>query len=375
MDGQLVKETRRELNKRVTKIAGQKAFVGLDGYVDLIQRAVKTQSADGPVFFSTIAAFSSHLAGAAGKSAQIELITQETKLGGNAPIMAHALGTLGIKTTCLGNFGEASMHPVFEEIDDSVIMLSLGDPAMTNALEFDDGKLILSEVGPFKALDWDFVKSVASLERIKSAIDVSGLVALVDWCNLPNSTQIWQGMAEEVLPALQEKERHFFFDIADPSRRSDKEIMHALQVIGRFRPYGKVTLGLNENETEKLSSCLRRINGEADEPGQPITTKGKYIFLHTELSHLLIHPTDRSICISDHATIELQGRIVDNPKISTGGGDNFNAGFCLGQLIGVELAESMVLGMANSGSYVQNGQSSSLQDLDQYLKLWTNEIQ
>jgi len=348
-------------------------FVGLDGYVDLIQRAVKSQTTKGPEYFETIADFALHLGKAAGKSGQVELVTQEKKLGGNAPIMAHSLGSLGFETACIGNFGEQSIIDVFQDINEKVELLSIGEPAMTNALEFHDGKLILSEVGPFKIQDWAYIKDKAKIENLIQKVDESVLIALVDWCNLPYSTESWKGILHDVLPKTTTKDRYFFFDIADPSRRSDDEIKEALDTIGQYRAFGKVTLGLNENETEKLYSCLVRMNNENEVDRFDLIDKGKYIFEHISVWNLLVHPTNRSISIQKDSVIELYGRVVEKPKISTGGGDNFNAGYCLGQMLGYDLEECMVTGMANSGAYVQNGQSANIDNLKVYIQNWISE--
>ena len=49
-------------------------FIGLDGYIDLIQRAVKSQSTQEPYFFETLKDYGEHIVNAAGKSAQFELM-------------------------------------------------------------------------------------------------------------------------------------------------------------------------------------------------------------------------------------------------------------------------------------------------------------
>jgi sugar/nucleoside kinase (ribokinase family) len=54
----------------------------------------------------------------------------------------------------------------------------------------------------------------------------------------------------------------------------------------------------------------------------------------------------------------------------TGGGDNLNAGFCLGLLNNLSIEECMLAGMATSGAYVQNGFSPSMDDLIEYLKTY-----
>ena len=352
----------------------EKAFVGLDGYIDLIQRPVQARTNDDVTYFSTIADFAAHLGKAAGKSAQVELVTQETKLGGNSPIMANALGTFGFSTTCLGTFGEDNIEKVFLDVSDKVNMLSVGDASNTNAMEFDDGKLIFSELSPFRDLKWEKIKERCSLDTLVYAMDSASLIALVDWCNLPHSTNFWQGMQKEALPRLSKKDRTIFFDIADPTRRSDAEVFEALATISGYVDYGEIVLGLNENETEKVFDCLNRHQHAGSLSHDSLEEKATFIYEHIGLHMLVVHPTNRSFVIDRNGITEMAGRVVGKPKISTGGGDNFNAGFCAGKLLKLTTSQSLILGMASSGSYVQNGRSSSIDDLIEYLQSWINEF-
>src|SRR5881396_3631478 len=95
--------------------AGQlSAFVGLDGFVDEILHVVdKRIDAQSYERVPSIARLAERIAEAAGKSTNIELVNQFTKLGGNGPIMANALARLGIKVTYLGALGYPNLHPVF----------------------------------------------------------------------------------------------------------------------------------------------------------------------------------------------------------------------------------------------------------------------
>src|SRR2546421_8117612 len=98
------------------RIARMTAFVDLDGFVDEILHVVdKRESAEKYVRLPTIAQLSERLAGAAGRSANLELVNQFTKLGGNGPIMANALASFGLKVTYLGNLGYPNLHAVFSE--------------------------------------------------------------------------------------------------------------------------------------------------------------------------------------------------------------------------------------------------------------------
>ncbi|MEM9834026.1 MAG: hypothetical protein AAF944_25570 [Bacteroidota bacterium] len=347
-------------------------FIGLDGYIDKIQKVVQSQDGQSRVYYPTIDAFAERIARAAGLSAQLELVSQEVKLGGNAPIMAHALASLGVSNYCLGNFGSPAIDPLFEQIHSQSKLISLGAPAETNALEFEDGKLILSEVSPFQPIDWNFVKETVGLANLAQYCNSAKFIALVDWCNLPLATDVWRGIAQELVPQLTNAPRHFFFDLADPTKKSQVAIEEVLEVIGSFNKYGTVTLGLNENEARRLAQAIETQTGKS--AGEDLTEVCLFIYDHTNLTNLLVHPLNRSIIVSPQGIQSIPGRVVAKPRISTGGGDNLNAGFCFGQLVGYSLEDSALLGMATSGAYVQNGKSPSRSELIFYLQNWKNNL-
>ena len=70
---------------------------------------------------------------------------------------------------------------------------------------------------------------------------------------------------------------------------------------------------------------------------------------------------------SDHwwetETAWFSGPFVQQPKISTGAGDHFNAGFCLGRVLGFSLVESLCVGVATSGYYVRTAESPTATQL------------
>jgi hypothetical protein len=232
------------------------AIIGLDGFIDKIQRPVKTQDQSGSRYYDSLESFGQRIKEASDQSAQIELHTNTIKLGGNAPIFANALAGLGISNTCLGTFGLPEINPVFHKMHDDCDIISLGNAAETNALEFEDGKLILSELSAFTDLDWSRVKKGLDLNHMARQVSKARLIGLVDWCNLPHATDIWQGFLEELVKPHVDQQPRFFFDLADPSKKSAQDVNQVISIINGFSGYGKVTLGVNENEGLQLARFL-----------------------------------------------------------------------------------------------------------------------
>lgn len=351
----------QKLSKLDAKDLNKKVFVGFDGFEDKIQKVVKSEDDEDVIFYDTISEYGQAVSRAAGKSSQFQLRTQVEKLGGNAPIMAHSLGSMGIKSTLMASLGYPGMRKVFKSLHPLVSPISVCGPGETNALEFDDGKLILSEMTSFKDLDWALLSENPGKEKIINEMNSSDLIALVDWSNLVHCSDIWRGIANDILPELKQN-KTFLFDIADPSRSSREELREVLDIISLYSDYGEVFLGINENETFKL---YERFFGEGD---PDLEIAGKEVFKLLNVKGLLIHPVDRALLVTSEGIIEEKGKVVQKPKISTGGGDNFNAGFCLGLLLSLDVNEALKTGIATSGFYVKNGNSPSIDEIAGYLK-------
>ncbi|MGK7397125.1 MAG: hypothetical protein ACNS62_21285 [Candidatus Cyclobacteriaceae bacterium M3_2C_046] len=359
----LINDTIQLLQDKKSSIPDFQVFTGFDGYVDKIQRVVKARKKEEFEAFPTIQELSLKIGEAAGKSAQFELVTQELKLGGNAPIMANALGGLGLKNVCMAALGFPEVLPVFDHMHPNARKISISNPGLTNALEFDDGKLILSEVTSLNQITWESIKKNVGMEQLITSAQAD-LMALVDWSNLNHCTEIWQGMFQDIIPNLSKKPEIYFFDICDPSKKQKEDLENLIHLLSQYRIHGRVILGINENE----ANLMHRIIFERDDFKTTLLSKGREIFNYLNIDLLLIHPVDRALAFTSQSELEVKGKVVARPKISTGGGDNFNAGFCLGLLLSGSTEQCLLLGIATSGSYVKNGKSPSPDDLIYYLK-------
>src|ERR1700677_1063229 len=178
-----------------TRIQQLTAFIGLDGFVDEIIHVVdKRDNAETFHRLPTIAALAARLAAAAGKSTNLELVKQITKLGGNGPIMANALASFGLKVTYLGNLGYPALHPVFEPFSKRAEVHSIAEPGHTDALEFEDGKIMLGKHYPLKEITWENIQTRFGRDRFAAKFETSDLVGFVNWTMLPYMSDLWAAL-------------------------------------------------------------------------------------------------------------------------------------------------------------------------------------
>jgi len=358
------------------KAVDKKVFIGFDGFVDRIKKAVKEKQNTRTVYYDSIREFADRILVASGKSGQIQLATQRVKPGGNAPILSNALGALGVRSYCVGSMGYPALNPIFSGMHPLCESVSVLEPGLSDAIEFADGKLIFSELEVFEQYTWAHIKEVAGTGRISKAIGESAVVAFVDWANLPYASDIWYGVLRDIIKPSGRKDYMFLFDLCDPSKKTTQQIDEVLDLMSAFSLYGKVTLALNENETYKIWAALRGMDFIKDREKMPaIAEAGNCIYHSLRIDTLLIHPVDKSIIYHGHERLELQGRLVTRPKVLTGGGDNLNAGFCFGLLSDFTLPQCVLLGMAVAGAYIESGVSPDLQDVIEYLGVWTKELE
>src|SRR5690348_132399 len=192
-----------ELSKNAGAVAQMTGFVGLDGFVDEILHVVdKRESATKYQRLTTIARFAERLAAAAGQSTNVELVTQLTKLGGNGPIMANALASFGLKVTYLGILGYPALHPVFADFAKRADVYSIAEPGYTDALEFDDGKIMLGKHQSLKQMNWENIQGRFGKDKFYASFGSADLVGFVNWTMLTSMSDIWSAVLKEVCPGL-----------------------------------------------------------------------------------------------------------------------------------------------------------------------------
>jgi len=367
------RELREACASRLLAVADQirqkSAFVGLDGFVDEIVHVVDTrENATSYHRLPSIARLAERLAGAAGKSTNIELVNQLTKLGGNGPIMANALARLGLKVTYLGALGFPKRHPVFDDFAQHAEVHSIGESGHTDALEFEDGKIMISRTVQLNEINWANIQSRFGREPFAEKFGRCDLIAFVNWTMVPGMSDIWEALQKELCAGLAGPRRRIFFDLADPEKRTHDDIRRALDLIVKFQQHFDVLLGLNEKEAFEIADCLGLKTGSHDVEG--LTALARQLIAKLPVSTLVIHPVAYALAATAERIDVVKGPFVPKPKITTGAGDHFNAGFCVGKLAGFDDAMSVLTGVSASGYYVSTATSPNIPQLAEMLRHW-----
>jgi sugar/nucleoside kinase (ribokinase family) len=360
-----------QLSAGVNRASQMTAFVGLDGFVDEILHVVdKRESADKYVRLRTIGEFATRLAAAAGQSTNVELVSQLTKLGGNGPIMANALASFGMKVTYLGILGYPALHPIFTDFAKRAEVSSIAEPGYTDALEFEDGKIMIGKHQSLKQMTWENIKARFGEDKFGKHFGTADLVGFVNWTMLTAMSDIWASLLKEVCPALKGGRRKLFVDLADPEKRTAQDIARALELIAAFQPTFDVTLGLNEKEGYEIGENLGL--KPAGRLPENILSLCEQIRGRLRIDTVVIHPTAYAVAVGPDGGAIVEGPFVAKPKITTGAGDHFNSGFCLGKLLDFSTQQCLLTGVTTSGFYVRTGQSPAIDDLAGTLKNWPN---
>ncbi|MBK0378654.1 PfkB family carbohydrate kinase [Mucilaginibacter segetis] len=363
MPGKLkyIKET---LRQAAPVLAKKKIVAGFDGFVDSIVKVVNHKTTDGTtVYFNTIKEFGDYISNKSGSGFSLESEELMQKLGGNMPIMANAMAQMGGNINCVGAFGVPSISAAFAQMHKNCKLYSFTNPGFTNAMEFTDGKLMLAQMTDLNHADWETIKNAIGIETLSEIFSSADLVCLVNWSELDYSNNIWQGLLTDVFTGhTVHPAKQFFFDLSDCSKRQSAAITTALKLIEDFGNYGKVTLSLNRNEANILYNNLF-----GDSRDNNIQEIGDKLFNRLKINTLIIHNSKLSLAWDEKGCYTDVPEFIAEPKISTGAGDNFNAGFCIGQLAGLNTELSLAMANLTSNCYIKTGNSPDISMINTHI--------
>ena len=350
---------------------GCRVVTGFDGFVDeMISVVGERRSPDDFAPVADIGTFGAMIAAAAGQSSLREIVVTAVQPGGCAVNLADGLASLGVTVDCFATVGEPP-HPAFGDIAAKCHGFSSWgpEPGRTLAFEFDDGKLMFSAVEQLAAFTPHSVREHLTDGTYAAACEVAQVIALTDWSLYPYMTPVWRLLRSEVFSRLTHRPA-FFIDLVDPSTRSVADIRDMAAILQEFEPVGPVTLGLNGNEANVLCRAHDLSSAPADATPEQTLQQAFALRDLFGVTRVVIHRVPFAVSAAAESGCMQPGPYRAGVKKSTGAGDRFNAGFCLGLALGLDDSESLVLGCAASGFFVRNARSASREELVDFLERW-----
>jgi hypothetical protein len=345
------------LGQRAAEVPRLAAVVGLDGFVDeMIQVVGERRSLADFTPMAGISDFAGWAQAAAGRSALREIVVHRQDAGGCALNLGDGLAALGVGVDLYATLGQP-VHPAFTEaLRVFRRVVPVGDVyGRTLALEFGDGKLMLSAVAQLAQLDAALAERAILGASYAEACAQAQLIALTNWTLYPHMTAVWQLLSQRVFAGLDNKA--LFLDLVDPTSRSEADIRALLALLPRLAPRCHVALGVNLNEANVLARLLG-VATASDEP-ESLHRTSRALTAAIGVTEVVIH----AVRFAANPGAAVAGPYCAKPVKLTGAGDRFNAGYSLGLMLRLPEAQRLELGNAASGFFVRQARSANVAQL------------
>lgn len=356
-------DTKKEIVNELKITKSKNIFLGFDGVIDHILKVVDKRFDKKNIKpIEYIKNFSKKIEQAANKSCNIEWIENKKQLGGNGPLMAKSLIKLDNNINYIGTLGKPEINPVFSKFYKKCSNIhSIGKPAITHAAEFKDGKIMFGNMKDLLNINWTKIKKEVGRKKIKSYISSSDLIAFLNWTMIPNMDSIIKGIFNLIKDTINNMK--IFIDITDPAKRKKKELLSLLKLLEKINKKYNVIIGLNENEASQVLSSLG-INSKTKEI-EDIALK---ISKNLKIYQVVVHSVKYAAVAYKNKSFKVNGPYIENPVITTGAGDHFNAAYCYSILNNIKPKNALYIAAANSGYYVRNGKSANKNNLINFIK-------
>lgn len=340
-------------------LQGQQVLLGFDGFVDQVA-SIKG--------IPTMDAFASFLNQRHGMSGALELLPKGRKIGGNMPITAHTLGSLGLVCTGIGTVGDGETEPTFEDISPNCHLIPVAPSGKCLALEFESGKLMLADNSSLPRMSYEAILQKIGLTKLISLHQRAKAIAYVNWSELPHMNAIFEGLLRDVFEQLDANKDPMLFDLSDCTQQDDEEIRKALHLMGLFGKKRRVILSMNHNEYLHLTGKVLMLQTEGDS----LQTLLHQMSMHTGIENLVVRMDDKAYAYSPSGFFQTKIQRVEKPLLQTGAGDNYNAGILAALLMGGNWQQALLLGTYAASHYIQLGLSATPDSLVEYIKTRRN---
>jgi hypothetical protein len=342
-----------------------KVVLGIDGFIDQVWQVIETRTSKNEYkLIDKMSAFGQTIVNRGEGGMANELIKKRRSCGGFTANTGRGIGRLGLSTVLLGMYGKDTIDPIFDEFKEICKLISVGDPVLSNILEFSDGKIMMPYLKELLNFEWKDLVNALGHEKLKTIFGDADIVSMGYWSNMPEFDDMITKLYDNYLS--ENRPKRLFFDFANIKKRSPEAIKETFKVLGALNNKVPMTLSLNEHEAVLLFSYYGQ---EITEDIDQVITTVAYIREKICLDELIVHTPYYAVAASKFEGVSFVIQdYCENPVITTGAGDTFNAGYIASSLGNLNLDERLAISNATTRFYIGNGFSPSRNDLIEEIK-------
>lgn len=338
--------------------SGGDVVFGFDGFVDNVRTAGRNAGDGTSKRIRTLSEFGEKIATSAGANSSLSIPWKREgrRTGGHISHLSRVYQGLGFNPTIMGMCGDP-IRDIFEREFAGCTIYSLGEPGITDAVEFDDGKLMLMESGDAATFDWKSLRSRVGVETLIDELDGARLLGIGYWSMIPALAGVLDGLREHVLPRLSSPPEHVLLDPANIRELDREKLEEVVAATRRLNRLIGVTVSANRFETKVLAAEL------AGSTGEDLEEDAHAAFDALGIDRFVGHSVTSSVTVSDEGSTSVAVPPVESPELTTSAGDHFNAGITLGFIEGLPDDASVALGNAVAREFVRTGETPSYPDI------------
>ncbi len=343
-------------------VPGGRLVFGFDGFVDRVREVVADRhDPDAYDRLDELAGFSERVADsvATDSSLSFEWLQRGTRTGGHTCHLGRAFGKWGYDPVLVGMYGDPVLDAFDEEFGEYELH-TLGEPGYTDAVEFDDGKLMLMENGDSTTLDWADVVDRVGRATLADRLDGARLFGAGYWAETPNLPDVLAGV-RNLWPELDDPPGTLLVDPGDVRKLDAGRLRDGRRELGRLGDVGRVVLTANRAETERLAATWGD-PGDRDAVGDT-----RVLFDAVDAALVVCHGLTESVVVAADGATRVRVPTVDDPELTTSSGDHFNAGLALALVEGVDPGPAVAVGNAVAGRFVRTGRPPLLDEVREFL--------
>jgi hypothetical protein len=231
---------------------------------------------------------------------------------------------------------------------------------LTIALEFGDGKVLMSNLEAVSSLTWEQFKTHFGEEKLKEMFTGVDILGLGYWSLTADFDGIFQGFMDQYETLT--PPRRMFFDFADIKKKSSESFIKSLELIKSYNNKIRMTFSLNEHEVFELCS---RVGVERPEL-TPAAIASALTIVREKIGfdELVVHTPEFAAAsnASEGEAYAIQDRQSNVIRLA-GAGDSFNGGFLCASLGDLPLKERLVVANAVTAFFVTQATAPNKEQL------------